>query len=185
MPSETIWVAIVTAVAGIIGGVIGAIASPVGRDWVAKREDVRQRERVREAHEREQLAADTEDARQRERTRDTHERERRAAEEADRRAAVQETLNLIAEAMRHYEAEWRGIATYHAAVEARRAGNQAWVAAQALDDERCRESVADWKTLLEAADMSYREGAPPAVHQTFEDAYRVAADCLGPLLRRT
>ena len=42
MPSDAVWVALITAVAGVVGGVIGAVASPIGRDWVARREDGRQ-----------------------------------------------------------------------------------------------------------------------------------------------
>ena len=62
MPTEIV-VALIAGIAGIIGGLIGAIASPLGKDWVAHREferKQRQQEQNRSRSARDQMEAENE-----------------------------------------------------------------------------------------------------------------------------
>lgn len=96
MPTDGIRIATITAIAGIVGGVMGALASPLGKDWVARRDF--ERRRVLDDVNRVRVATLAGDIR--------------------RREDVQRTLEHLAQAMQHYDAEWRGIASYHAQTEA-------------------------------------------------------------------
>ena len=87
--------------------------------------------------------------------------------------------------MRHYDAEWRGIANYHAKTDALGAANAAWASAQQIDDTAVREAVDMWKQAIDLADMKYREGQQPPVDSDLHAAYRLAADQLARLLRLT
>jgi hypothetical protein len=156
MPSDAVLIAIITAAAGLIGGLVGALASPIGKDWVAKREFDRHR----------QLTAT-------EKERDAQDASLKA-----RREAIQSVIDGIAEAMQHYDAEWRGIANYHAKTDALKAANRAWAEAQQLADPASRNLVSAWKRAIDTADMEYRSGSEPP---SYSDLYALYVTAIGAL----
>jgi hypothetical protein len=133
----------------------------VGKDWIARREFERT------------AARDAED----------RQRQRAANADSDRRLAIRQTLDSIAEAMQHYDAEWRGISTYHAKTEALKSANRAWASCLAISDDEGRSLVGAWKEAVDRADMAYRGGAPPPGNDDFQALYRMTAEHFGALLR--
>lgn len=159
--SDQLLIAIVGAAAGIAGGIIGAIASPVGKDWVGRRKS--EREIVREQAERERDQAG------------------KAAEA--RLGAIRRTLDDLARSMEHYDLAWRGLAVKRdGKPEVVRAANAAWVHAREIDDNASRELVNVWKSVIDAADMQYREGRPPPGLAETQKAYSDVAAALGHIL---
>jgi len=164
VPSDTVWVAVIAAVGGLLGGVVGAFTSPIGKDWVSERESERaaaQEERGRQLQQSERAA-------------DAH------------RLAVGETLQAMTDAMRDYDASWRGITppSYHADTQARKAAHEAWGRSREIEDPIARELVDSWKRAIDGASMAYREGAIPPGHDELETAYREGSEHLAEIARR-
>ena len=162
MPSDAVWVAIISAVSALVGGIVGAIASPIGKDWVASRDFDRRAGRDR----------DQQQAKSAERSADEH------------RATIRGTLESMAQAMQNYGAEWRGIATHSAAAEeAHKAASAAWSTSRRLEDPTGRQLVDSWKQRFDVADMRYQGGSEPPGHVDLEHLYSAAAEHLGERLR--
>ena len=165
-------VAVITALAGGIGGIVGAIGSPLGKDWVSRRDFERSSAREDAARERQSAEQAAERKRQ---------AEERAAE--GRRTAVSETLQSMSDAMRHYNLEWRGKANYPADMEALNGAAAAWKTSRGMEDQAGRDLVDQWREAIDRADMQYRSGSEPPGRQALERLYTSAAEHLGELLR--
>jgi hypothetical protein len=181
--SDLVLVAVITALAGVIGGIAGAIGSPLGKDWVSRREF--ERNSAREDATRERQAAEQAAERKRQAAEQAAERKRQAAEQAadGHRTAVSETLQSMSDAMHHYDLEWRGKANYHAGAEARKAAAAAWKTSRGMEDQAGRDLVDEWRQGIDRADMEYRRGSEPPDRQELLRLFGGAAERLGELLR--
>jgi hypothetical protein len=163
--SDEVLVAAIGAVAGVVGGAIGAIASPIGKDWVARREFERQREREREEQERAGAARDAE----------------------ARTDAIRRTRAALTSAMTNYDLEWNGQVpdndNNQGKPEAIRMSHAAWLASRELTDLVALEAVDRWKDALDNAEMSYRGGVPPRDIEALRALYTTALDALTGLMR--
>ena len=172
--SDVVLVAVITAAAGVIGGIVGAVGSPIGKDWVSRREF-------------ERTAAREDAERQRRTTEEAAERKRQADErKAEQwRSAISDTLEQMSDAMAHYDLEWRGKAPMsdNAAGQALIAAAVAWRTSRGVGDDTARALVDEWKQAIDGADTTYRRGAEPQGRAELEDSYAKAAERLGELLR--
>ena len=171
--SDAVWVTLITAVAGVVGGIVGSVASPLGKDWVSRREFERTSERE-------------DAARKREATYQAAQGQRLSAEReaAARHARISQTLQHMSDAMAGYDLEWRGRAPGNENVggEALKAAAAAWTASRAIVDAQARELVDRWREAFAGADMKYRSGAEPPGRQDLLSLYKTAAEVLGALL---
>jgi hypothetical protein len=162
--SDEVVVAIIGAGAGILGGVIGAIASPVGRDWVTRREHDRRLAAEASATERADIAA---------------------AAEA-RQAVLRTTMDEMANAMRQYELEWRGQARQNeGASEVIIAATAAWAKSRLIRSDTAKGLVDAWKSAIAGSDARYREGRPPADLAVVQLAYTQAAEYVSLLISKS
>ena len=170
--SDVVLVAVITAAAGVIGGIVGAIGSPIGKDWVSRREFERTSAREEAVREREaaELAA---------------EKKRQASERAadQRRAASSETLQGMSDAMHHYDLAWRGRAAYDAGGEALKAAAAAWNTSRRIEDQTGRNLVDGWRKGIDRVAMRYTGGPEPPDRENLLGLYTGAAEHLGELLR--
>lgn len=159
--SDQLVIAVIGALAGLIGGVIGAIAAPLGKDWVARQEADRIKRLDEERRAREATAAVIE----------------------NRRRVAAAVLDHMGTAMENYALEWRGNAqSGQGRPRVISSATAAWNASTQLDDAEASGLVDAWKRQIDIADMGYRNGQPPPGIQDVEDAYRAAATALGQLL---
>ena len=162
--AEDVTVALIAGVASIVGGLIGAIGSPLGKDWVNKRDHERTVEAERAAAARHSEA---------EREARAREDERRQAEA--RRSVTREVLDHIREARTQYEKEWSGHATgREGRTRVIEEVAAAWTVSRQLDDQEANEKIDSWRDALNRTDMRYRSGAEPPdlaqIRQLFDDA---------------
>jgi len=161
--SDELLVAVVAGVSAVIGGIIGTVGAPLGKNWVARKES-------------ERIEAQETKRRDQERSDRAH---------AAREASIRRTLDAMVVAGENYEIAWTGYAhSPQGRPEVIRSTNAAWSASRELPST-IQAVVDQWKATFDAADMRYREGTPPPGLEAVRAEHARALEAVTSLLTVT
>ena len=170
--SDVVLVAVITAAAGVIGGIVGAIGSPIGKDWVSRREFERTSAREEAVREREAAELAAEKKRRLPSGRPTSAEPPAAKRSKGCRMPCTTTI-------------WRGEAGPRTTQAGRLSRLQAaaWNTSRRIEDQTGRNLVDGWRKGIDRVAMRYTGGPEPPDRENLLGLYTGAAEHLGELLR--